>query len=126
MPNNINQFTLFWKAIKEQNWQEAGKQLVDNGSGGPSGYLKQVSGRAYANAMILADGNEDSFKNKDFRTHKEGSGSGSQNIYNKFTQNTGKYGKTLGPKERKEIVQNAQNVDQIIAETTSDDVLKTR
>lgn len=42
MPNNINEFTKFWTAIKKQNWQEAGKQLVDNGNGSPSGYLNQV------------------------------------------------------------------------------------
>lgn len=42
MPNNINEFTKFWAAIKGENWQEAGKQLVDNGSGSPSGYLNQV------------------------------------------------------------------------------------
>lgn len=62
MPNNINEFTKFWAAIKDKNWQEAGRQLVDNGSGNPSGYLNQVAGRAYANAMILTTGDTTGFR----------------------------------------------------------------
>lgn len=119
MPNNINQFSLFWKAIQEKNWQEAGKQLVDNGRGGPSDYLSQVSGRAYANAMMLANGDSD------FQSYKEWAGSGAQNIYNTFIQNTGKYQKKVGMWERKEIVQNAQSVAELLATTTSNDVLNT-
>gem|GEM_PF-1469112 len=35
-------FPQFWDAIKTKNWQEAGRQLVDNGKGTPSLYLRNV------------------------------------------------------------------------------------
>jgi hypothetical protein len=122
MPNNINQFTKFWTAIKGWNWQEAGKQLVDNGNGSHSGYLSQVAGRAYANALMLAnwDTNYREYK------HEAEKISGGANLLNQYNQKVGEYGKKVGMWERKEIVNNAQNVGDIIAQTTSDDVLKTK
>jgi hypothetical protein len=50
-------FPKFWQAVKEKNWKEAGKQLMDSGTGSPNNYLNDVYTRAYANAMMLA--NED-------------------------------------------------------------------
>lgn len=122
MPNNINQFTKFWTAIKEQNWQEAGKQLVDNGNGSPSGYLSQVAGRAYANALMLANGDTN------YREYKQEAEkiSGGANLLNQYNQKVGEYGRKVGMWERKEIVTNAQNAGDIISQTTSDDVLKTK
>ncbi len=92
MPNNINQFTKFWTAIKEQNWQEAGKQLVDNGNGSPSGYLSQVAGRAYANALMLANGDTN------YREYKQEAEkiSGGANLLNQYNQKVGEYGRKVG------------------------------
>jgi hypothetical protein len=121
MPSNINEFTKFWAAIKDKNWQEAGKQLVDNGSGSPSGYLSQVAGRACANALMLANGDTN------YAEYKQEAEkiSGGANLLNHYNQKVGEYGKKVGMWERKEIVKNAENAGDILAQTTSTDVLST-
>lgn len=121
MPNNINEFTKFWAAIKDKNWQEAGRQLVDSGSGSPSRYLSQTGGRAYANALGLSTGDVANHRENKREAEKLGSGE----ILNRYAQKVGEYGKKVGMWERKEIVKNAENAGDIITQTTSTDVLST-
>lgn len=122
MPNNINQFTKFWAAIKDKNWQEAGRQLVDSGSGSPSQYLNQTGGRAYANALGLSTGDVANHRANKQEAEKLRSGE----ILNRYAQKVGEYGKKVGMWERKDIVENAENTADILSQTTSVDVLKTK
>lgn len=122
MPNNINQFTKFWAAIKDKNWQEAGRQLVDSGSGSPSKYLSQTGGRAYANALGLSTGDVSNHRVNKREAEKLGSGE----ILNRYAQKVGEYGKKVGMGERKDIVENAKNASDILSQTTSVDVLNTQ
>ncbi len=122
MPNNINEFTKFWAAIKDKNWQEAGLQLVDNGLGGPSGYVIGTGGRSYANALGLATGDISSYKKNKQEVEKMSSGA----LLDRYIQEVGEYGKKVGMDERKDIVKNAQNEDELLSETTSADVLRTK
>ena len=119
MPNNINQFTKFWAAVKDKNWQEAGRQLIDSGSGSPSGYLNQVQGRAYANALMLANGDA-KFKEYKQEGEKIGGGAALLSAFN----NRGS--KTVTKKEVKEGLETIKTAEELVAITTSAEVLSSK
>lgn len=52
-PTSVKNFRKFWAAVRQENWKEAARQMIDHGNGGPSGYLGDTYVRAHANARIL-------------------------------------------------------------------------
>jgi len=115
-------FPQFWDAIKAKNWKEAGRQLIDNGEGTPSKYLKNVLGRAYANAMMLTE------ENQEYRQHKnkaERAGS-AEAIFDLYNQENGKYERRFSRAERREELQAMSTVADLLEVTTSSSAMSSR
>jgi hypothetical protein len=120
-----NDFPKFWKAIKEKNWKEAGKQLMDSGGEYPSGYLKDVYTRAYANAMMLTHEDPDGAqKYKDETTGIIKDTHNAQLLYDAYFGKTGKYGDHLGWWEKRKLSKETTDPVEFADILLSDDVLR--
>jgi hypothetical protein len=120
MPNNINEFTEFWTAIKENRWADAGRELLENESGtGPSLYAIQTEGRAYANARMLA--NEDT-NYREYKQEGEKIGGGAA-LLSAFNS---RGSKTVTKQEVKEGLETIKTAADLVAITTSADVLSSK
>jgi len=115
-------FPQFWDAIKTKNWQEAGRQLVDNGKGTPSLYLRNVLWRAYSNAMMLTAENQEY---KEYKGRAERAGS-AEAIFDLYNQENGKYGKRFSRVERREELQEMSTVADLLEVTTSPSAMSSR
>lgn len=120
MPNNINKFTDFWTAVKEKKWAEAGRELlVDTSDKGPSSYLTKTQRRAYANAMMLANGDT----NWESYTQEAEKISGGTALLRKFDNRDSK---TVTKKEVREELETINTAEELLAITTSAEVLSSR
>ena len=61
-PQFLQKFPNMKKALYNENFPEAAKQLITNGKGGRSGYDKDVGQRARDNAMRIASGHNDMYR----------------------------------------------------------------
>jgi hypothetical protein len=120
MPNNINGFKKFWRAIKDKKWDVAWRELlVDKSGTGPSFYANQVQGRAYANALMLTNGDA-KFKEYKQEGEKIGGGAALLSAFN----NRGS--KTITKKEVKEVLETIKTAEELLAITTSAEVLSSK